>query len=497
LSTVKDPPFLEGLALGIAATLLAIANFIVVLDMTVTNVSIPHIAGGLAVSIFEGTYVITSYAVAEAIIVPLTGWLALRFGTVRVFHWGMILFGLFSALCALSQSLGFLVLSRILQGLAGGPLMPLSQALMLRVFPKNKQAMAIGIWGTTTLVAPVLGPIVGGYICDHASWPLIFYLNIPIAIICSVVAKKILTPFETPIQKNKMDFIGLILLVLWVGTFQWMLEEGKNYNWFSSNYITLLLIISILGFVAFMIWEMTEKQPIVNIRVFRHRGYAISVITLSLTFGAFFGTVVLTPLWLQSTMGYTALSSGMVAAMIGILAVFMAPMVAKLSNTIDPRILVFFGIFWIGTLIFFRSFCSTEMTYAQIAIPILIQGIGMPFFFLPLTGLALSSIDGHEIASAAGLMNFVRTLAAAFAVSIVTTAWENQAKIVRADIVPLITFDKVKGSLPILERLVDIQSFTLATNHIFLLTSIVIFIAFSIVWIIPKPKNSMSISVSH
>lgn len=497
MAKTKDIPALTGLQLIIGGLLLAISNFIVVLDMTVTNVSVPHIAGGLAVSIFEGTYVITSYAVAEAVIVPLTGWLASRFGTLRVFTWGMTLFGIFSAMCALSHTLGFLVLGRIFQGLAGGPLMPLSQTLLLSIFPKDKQATAIGIWGTTTLIAPVLGPIVGGYICDNWSWPFIFYINIPIAIVCSIFIRKILKPFETPMQKNKIDFVGLALLIIWVGAFQLMLDEGKHYDWFSSTYITLLLVVATVGFAAFMIWELTEKQPIVDLRVFRHRGYTVSVITISLTFGAFFGSIVLTPLWLQSTMDYTASWSGLVAAMIGILAVLMAPLAAKLSTNFDPRALVCFGIMWMGTLIFFRSFCTADMTYAQIAIPILIQGLGMPFFFLPLTGLALSSVRPHEIASAAGLMNFVRTLAGAFAVSIATTSWENQAKIYRAELVNLMTSTKVKLPLSILERLVEIQSFTLATNHIFLIISILILIASFIVWMAPRPKRSIEISGAH
>ena len=487
---------LTGLQLVISGALLAIANFIVVLDMTVTNVSVPHIAGGLAVSMFEGTYVITSYAVAEAVIVPLTGWLALRFGTVRVFTWGIILFAVFSALCGLSRTLGFLVLSRILQGLAGGPLMPLSQTLLLSIFPKEKQAAAIGIWGTTTLVAPVLGPIVGGYICDHWSWPFIFYLNIPVAITCSVVIKKLLTSFETPIQKHKVDFVGLVLLILWVGALQLMLDEGKNHDWFASNYITLLLVIAVVGFIAFMIWELTEKQPIVDLRVFRHRGYYISVITISLTFGGFLSSVVLAPLWLQSTMEYTASWSGLAAAMIGILAVFAAPIVAKLSMKVDPRMLAYFGITWMGTLIFFRSFCTTDMTYAQIAIPILVQGLSMPFFFLPLTGLALSSVNPPEIASAAGLMTFCRTLAGAFAVSIATTSWENQAKIYRAELVDVINL-KNNIPLPILDRLVEIQSFTLATNHLFLIISMLIITASFIVWLAPRPKKAMDVSGAH
>lgn len=497
MSNKSKTPTLTGLKLIIAGALLAIANFIIVLDMTVANVSVIHIAGELGVSIFEGTYVITSYAIAEAIIVPLTGWLALRFGTLRVFTWGIMLFGVFSAMCAISQSLGFLVISRILQGLSGGPLMPLSQTLLMSIFPKNKQATALGIWGTTTLIAPILGPIIGGYICDNWSWPYIFYLNIPICIFCSIIIKSILKNFETPIQKQKIDFVGLILLIIWISALQIMLDEGKNHDWFSSSYITLLLVISIIGFFSFIIWEITEKNPIVDLRVFKYRGYSISILAMSLTFGAFFGSIVLTPLWLQNTIGYTASWSALVSAMLGLLAVFMAPIAAKLSEKIDSRLLVFFGISWMGISIFFRSFCTSDMSYLQIAVPILIQGIGMPFFFLPITKLALSNVSSDEIALAAGLMNFLRTLAGAFAVSIGTTMWENQAKFYRSEIVSSISFKQFNITEPILDRLVEVQSFTLSINHIFLITSFLIFITAFIVWMIPKPKKSIDISNNY
>lgn len=470
--------------------------------MTVVNVSVPHIAGGLAASLLEGTYVITSYAVAEAIIVPLTGWLALRFGTLRVFTWGMILFGICSALCALSESLGFLVFSRILQGLSGGPLMPLSQTLLLSIFPENKKAAAIGIWGTTTLIAPVLGPIVGGYICDTWAWPVIFYINIPIAIVCGFVIKNILKPYETPVQKNRIDLVGLILLVVWVSALQLMLDEGKNYDWFSSNYIVTLLFISIIGFASFIIWELTEKNPIVNLNVFRHRGYTISVLTISVAFGCFFGSIILTPLWLQSILGFTASWAGLTAAMIGIFAVFMAPIVAKLTVKVDPRILIFFGISWMGSLILFRSFCTPDMTYAQIAIPILFQGLGMPFFFLPITGLALSSVLPHEIASAAGLMNFLRTLSGAFAISIVTTIWENQSKVYHSDLISFMsmrgkTTDSARVNPVILDRLIDVQSATISINTIFFCISFLIFLAAFIIWAAPRPKNAAVASSAH
>jgi len=330
---------------------------------------------------------------------------------------------------------------------------------------------------------------VGGYICDTWSWPVIFYINIPIAIVCGFVMQNMLKQFETPIQKNKIDIIGLILLLVWVSALQLMLDEGKNYDWFSSSYITALCIISVIGFACFLIWELTEKNPIVNLNVFKHRGYTISVITISVTFASFFGSIILTPLWLQSILGYTATWAGLTAAMIGVFAVLVAPVVAKLSETVDLRYLSFFGIIWIGALILFRSFSAPDMSYTQIAIPILIQGFGMPFFFLPATSLALSSVLPQEIASAAGLMNFLRTLSGAFAISIVTTAWEDKARIYRSELVAHLKSGEADIAPIVLDRLVDIQSFTLSLNSIFFIISLFIFLAAFIIWAAPRSQQ--------
>lgn len=492
-----DLPTLTGNQLILGGLLLAIANFIVVLDMTIANVSVPHIAGGLAVSPLEGTYVITSYAVAEAITVPLTGWLAARFGTVKVFVWCMFAFGLFSTLCGLSQSLSALVLSRILQGCAGGPLMPLSQTLLLRIFPPEKKAAAIGIWGTTTLIAPILGPIVGGGLCDTWGWPYIFFINIPIAIICSGLGFRMFKKFETALTKSKIDFVGLILLIVWVGALQIMLDEGKTHDWFSSSFIVSLLVIAIIGFLAFLIWEFTESEPIVDLRIFRYRSFSSSVFTICLAFGAFFGSVVLTPLWLQNYMGYTATWAGYAAAMIGLLGVMAAPVAANLSTKVDPRILVFCGVMWMATITFSRSFCTTDMTFTQIAIPILLQGIGMPFFFLPLTGLSLSSVKPTEMASAAGLMNFLRTLSGAFATSLATTSWENNAAKYRTELVNIINTEQTDLPAVAIDHFVQSQSVMLSTNYIFLISSIVMAVAAIIVWIAPRPQKSVDVSNVH
>lgn len=505
-SNVNSPAPLQGKNLIIAALLLSAANFIVVLDTTIANVSVSHIAGSLAVSPSEGTYVITSYAVAEAITVPLTGWLASRFGTLRTFTMCMMLFGIFSTICGLANNLTTIVLGRILQGITGGPLIPLSQTLLMQIFPQEKRGAALGLWSMTTLIAPILGPIGGGYICDNLGWEFIFYINIPIAIICSTSATRILKRFETPIIKKQIDFIGLILLIIWVGALQFILDEGKKYDWFDSTIICILTVIALIGFSCFIIWEIKHDHPIVNIKVFRHRGYTASVVTISLAFGAFFSSIVLTPLWLQIYMGYTATWSGYTTAAIGILAVFAAPIAAQFSMKYDPRLLVFFGVSWLGLITFIRSFHNTEMNYLHIALPMLFQGIGMPFFFVPLTGLALASVDKEEAASAAGLMSFLRTLAGAVSTSIVITSWENQANIFKTDLVNKIN---LTGTLPsflleagdinlyILDYIVQSQAVMLATNHIFFIVSLTFIFAACTIWIAPKPKQKSQNHIGH
>jgi DHA2 family multidrug resistance protein len=485
----------------LAAIMLALANFIVVLDMTIANVSVPHIAGGLAVSPSQGTYVITSYAVAEAIIVPLTGWLAGRFGSVRVFVTSMLLFGLCSALCGMANSLEMLVAFRILQGLSGGPLMPMSQALMMRIFPKEKIAGAMALWSMTTLLAPVLGPTLGGYISDNIGWPFIFFINVPIAILCSLMVWRFLKRIETPTTKVRVDAIGLGLLIAWVGALQFMLDKGKELDWFSSPLIVALALISIIGFVAFLIWELTAEHPIVNLRIFRHRGFASGTITISLAFGSFFAINVLVPLWLQSYMGYTATDAGMVMGMNGVLAIFMAPFVARMMGKVDSRKLVFCGVMWLAGVTLWRSFYTTDVTFWQLAGPIMVQGLGMPFFFIPLTSLALSSVLPAETASAAGLFNFIRTLSGAFATSMVTTFWENDANANHAQMVgdldrygdttrTLVASGLTPEQASVqLDHLLMSQAVILANNQIFQVLVLTLMVAACSIWLAPKPTR--------
>lgn len=498
-----EAPFvpLTGGKLWLAAIMLAMANFIAVLNMTIATVAVPNIAGALGAATSQGTWVITAYAVGEAITVPLTGWLSSRFGAVRVFFGSMLLFGVFSVICGLAPSIGILVVARVFQGFCGGPLMPLSQTLLMRIFPREKAAAAIGLWSMTTLVAPVVGPILGGYLCDEYTWSWVFILNAPIAFACTFFGWKLLQRYKDNLSKTGIDIVGLALLILWVGALQLMLDEGKNLDWFSSNIIVGLAIVAAVGFAAFLIWEWHEEHPVVDLRVFRHRGFTVSVLTISLAFAAFFGVSVLTPLWLQNFMGYTATQAGLVTAWTGVTAFFIAPAVAQAASKFDPRKLVFVGVIWMGVVTLWRTVANTDMGFWDIGIPLVVMGFALPFFFIPSTGLALASVEEREMDSAAGIMNFLRTLSGAFATSLVTTSWDNQITRNHAELVGLADadgsvralLDQAGMALDAVDQAIDYlivgQSVMLATNQIMTLIGVAFLLAASVIWLAPKPTR--------
>jgi DHA2 family multidrug resistance protein len=509
-AAVAAPPApLTGAPLMIAALLLGFANFMVVLDTTIANVSVPHIAGALAVSPAQGTWVITSYAVAEAITVPLTGWLAQRFGPVRVFAFSMAGFGLFSLACGLAPSFAMLVAFRICQGLCGGPIMPMSQTLLLHIFPKDKGAQALGLWSMTTVVAPIAGPILGGIISDNAHWSWIFLINIPVAAIIGIGAYRMLIAHDTATRRVPVDYVGLMLLIVWVGSLQIMLDKGKELDWFGSPVIVGLAVVAAIGFAAFLIWELTSQNPIVNLRVFRHRGFVVGVAVLSLTFGAFFASVVLIPLWLQTTMGYTATWAGYAGCLNGVLAVMMSPIVARLVGRYDVRMLVSFGVFWMAGVALWRAFYTTDATFWDIAIPQFVLGFAMPFFFIPTTSLSLSSVLPEETAAAAGLQNFLRTTSAAFATSLMTTAWDDTSTAQRSVLAgalpdPQRVLDVMTGrglsadqALRQLDGMVQVQAVMISTNRMFLVAAAVFAVAASIIWLAPKPTRKAGPGGGH
>ncbi len=505
----KHPPPLEGGMLWVGGIVLALANFVAVLNMTIANVTVPNIAGALGAGSSQGTWVITSYAVAEAITVPLTGWLSGRFGAVRLFCISVVLFGVFSLLCGMSTSLGMLLGMRVLQGMAGGPLLALSQTLLLRIFPKEKSMQAMGLWAMTTLLAPVVGPVLGGWLCDNYSWPWVFLINVPMAFLFGLIAWMLLKRYRDPAVIKPVDKIGMLLLVIWVAALQIMLDEGKDKDWFSSLEIRVLAITAVIGFLSFLIWELTEKNPIVDLRVFRHRGFSSCMLVLALAFGAFFGLNVLTPQWLQYNMSYTTTWAGLVVAWGGLLSVVFSPIAAKLANRVDPRVLIFIGCLWLGLDTFWRAYATSDMSYWVICIPLFFMGVGMPMYYVPLTGLAMGSVKEEETASAAGLMNFVRTISGAIATSLVTTSWQNRSIIAHAKLADIVDpTGQVASMLPpglngqmvreMLNNLVTSQSLMLATNGLMLIIGAIFIIASVSIVLAPKAARAVdAASVGH
>ena len=492
---------LTGTRLWIAAFGLALANFVVILDTTITNVSVPHIAGGLAISPSQGTWTITSYAVAEAITVPLTGWLAMRFGTYRTLAISLTGFALFSVLCGIARTIELLVVLRVLQGLCGGPLMPLTQTLMLRIFPPEKMGTANALWGVTTISAPILGPIVGGYISDNWSWPWIFYINLPVVLLCLGIIFKLVSRYETATERVRIDAVGLILLVLFVGCFQLVLDLGREHDWFASTMITGLAIVSFITFGAFVIWELTDPHPVVDLRVLRHRSLWVGLTAMALGFGGMFAMIVLVPLWMQSVIGYTASEAGHAMAFVGVFAVLMAPVAGKAFDRFDPRILITAGMLWLVMTSLMRTQWSTDGTFWDYAMPQILQGFGMPFFFIGLMVFSLSSVPMSEVASAAGLLSFMRTVAGAAGTALSTSMWDGATRDARANMAA--TMNGADSTLAqmqaagmdreqargVIERLVDAQAATIGSNHVFAVSAVVLFIAAWLVWLAPRPKS--------
>lgn len=492
----------------LAGLVLALSNFMVVLDLTIANVSIPHIAGNLGISMDQGAWIITSYAVAEAICVPLTGWLSQRVGVVRLFVYAMLGFGLFSMFCGMSVTLGMLVACRIGQGLCGAPLMPMSQTLMLRVFPPEMRGAATGVWAMTTLLGPAFGPIIGGWISDNLSWHWIFLLNVPIAAACTAAAWWLLKPVETEKKIVPIDKVGVLLLVFWIGCLQLLLDLGRDRDWFGSPFIAALGIMAFIGFVAFVIWELTEEHPAVDLRIFRYRGFSSSVITLALTFGAHFASIVVIPQWLQTSKGYTATDAGLLTALNAMAAISTSPLAARLMTRVDSRILISSSVVWLALMSLWRATWTTDVDFWTMAMPQIAQGFAMPFFIVPLTALSLGGLRPDETASGAGLQNFLRTMAIAVSTAVALTVWGNAQRAAQTDLVGGLHADETLRTLEgngmgmeqarqVIGNLVGQESTTLAVNHTFFVSAIVLLVGAAVVWLAPRAKRQVDMSNVH
>ncbi|MGC1523603.1 MAG: DHA2 family efflux MFS transporter permease subunit [Steroidobacteraceae bacterium] len=419
-------PALIGSRKALTAVALALGTFMQVLDTSIANVSIPTIAGNLGVSSDQGTWVITSFAVANGVSVPLTGWLMQRFGVVRTFVISVVLFTLASLLCGLAWSLPSLIAFRVLQGAVSGPMIPGSQALLINVFGPAKRPAALAVWSLTTLIAPIAGPLLGGYISDNYVWPWIFLINVPVGIFCAFLCWNNLKSQETPTQKLPIDKVGLWLLIVWVGALQILLDKGKDLDWFNSGFIVVLGLISVVAFAAWLIWELTDEHPIVDLSLFKSRSFTLGTVALCLGYAVFFGNIVLMPLWLQSFLGYTATWAGLVSAPSGVTAVLTSLMIGRLMRRFDPRALAATSFALYAVSYFMRAELTTDASFIAFMAPQLVQGFAMGLFFVSMLAVVFDGLPAHKIPAASGLSNFLRITAGSFATSLTTTLWDRR-----------------------------------------------------------------------
>ena len=433
-------PPLQGAERMIGAVVLSIGTFMTILDTSVANVSIPTISGDLGISPTQGTWIITSYAVAIGISLPLTGWLTKRFGQVRLFLASVILFSVTSLLCGLASSIESMVVLRVLQGVVAGPMVPLSQSMLLATFPREKAGSALALWSMTSLVAPVTGPLLGGWISEQGAWPWIFYLNVPIGIVVAALTWRIYRLRESQTRKVPVDLVGIVLLALWVGALQILLDKGKELDWFASGEIVALACVAGAGFALFLLWELLDNpHPVVDLSLFARRNFWSGTAAQSVGYAIFFGGAVVMPLWLQTVMGYTPTWSGLMMAPVGLLSIVIAPFLGRRVHERDPRPTVTLAFLMFAGVSFVRAGFNLEADAWTIVLPTIVQGAASVMFFMPLTALLLSGISSERIPEAAGLSTFVRFSAGAFGASISITLWDERTALHRAHLAEQVT----------------------------------------------------------
>jgi DHA2 family multidrug resistance protein len=503
---------MTGAALAVTSIALALGTFMQVLDTSIANVSIPTIAGNLGVSADQGTWVITSFAVANGISVPLTGWLMGRYGVVRTFVTSVMLFTVASFLCGISWNLPSLILFRVLQGAVSGPMIPGSQALLISIFPPAKRGAALAIWALTTLVAPLAGPIMGGYISDNYSWPWIFLINVPVGALTAFLCWRGMKSRETPTRRLPVDTVGFGLLVVWVGALQIMLDTGKDADWFSSPAILVLALVALVGFLAWVIWELTEKAPIVDLSLFRSSNFAIGTLLLCMGYGLFFGNTVLLPLWLQTHLGYIATWAGLVALPSGIAAVILTPLAARIMNKVDARSTATLAVAAFGVSFWMRSGLNSDVNFGAFVAPMMVQGLAMSVFFVSMITLSLNGVAEADIPKATGLTNFARISAGSFAASLTTTIWDRGESIHQTRLTEVVsatdpnlmaTLAKLhtaglsaqQAASAVTQRFID-QAYLLSTLDFFRVSALLMFAMVPLVWLTKKAMGAGGVAAA-
>ncbi|SPF44307.1 Drug resistance transporter, EmrB/QacA subfamily [Syntrophobacter sp. SbD1] len=415
------------------AVAVMLSTFMEVLDTSVANVALPHIAGNLSSTTDEATWVLTSYLVSNAIVLPMTGWLGIRFGRKRFLITCITAFSLASALCGTAPTLGVLIVARILQGAAGGALQPISQAILMESFPPAKRGVAMAIFAMGVVVAPIIGPTLGGWITDDYSWRWIFYINLPIGILAIYMCQLFIEdpPYLISARQSttaRIDYLGFSFMAIWLATLQVILDKGQQDDWFSAQWIRWAAAISFTSMVSFIFWELRQKQPIVNLRVLKNRNFALGTALITIVGVLLYSTITLQPLFLQSLMGYTALYSGLALSPRGIGAIIAVFFVGRVIGKLDSRILITCGFTTLAWVCYQLSGLNLQISISNIVIPNIVMGLAMGLIFVPLTTLTMGGLPNEQMGNAAGIFNLMRNLGGSIGISTVTTLLARNAQ---------------------------------------------------------------------
>lgn len=415
------------------AIVVSIAAFMEVLDTSIANVALPHIAGNMGASSDESTWVLTSYLVSNAIVLPITGWLVSLMGRRRFFITCIVIFTISSLLCGIAPNLAFLLIARVIQGAGGGGLQPMAQAILADTFPPQKRGLAFSVYGMTAIVAPAIGPTLGGWITDSYTWRWIFLMNLPVGILAIFLVLAFVEdpPFitRTTLRESRIDYFGFGLLAVGVAFLQIVLDKGQEDDWLGSHFIATLLTISVICLVTLVIWELRVKAPILDVRLFRNVNFATSSVMMFMVGAVSFSTTVLMPQFLQNLMGYTAESAGMVLSTAAIILLIELPVVGRLTAHIQARYLMAFGWAMLTIAMFYSTRrIDLEMSFASATWLRIVQYIPMGFIFIPATMAAYIGVPQEKSNSVAGLINFVRNIGSSVGTSAVTTLLARRAQ---------------------------------------------------------------------
>lgn len=423
---MDETPPLTGIKLFLGLIGVCFGTMMITVDQFIVNVSISTISGELGVSNNNGTWSITAYTVANAISIPLTGWFCARIGTMRTLMFSSLFFAFFSFMCGASIDLQMLIIMRILQGLAGGPLIPIGQAVILRLLP-HKKAAAMGIFGLIVMVGPALGPVLGGWITFTWNWRPIFYINVPIGILVAAIIWAILYPLETKKSKPAFDTIGMILLVVGFGSFQIMLDKGYDLDWFKSYAIRALGVCALVGITAYVIWDWYSEKALMKLSLLKQRNFTLGNILISVPMFIVFSNLVVGPLWVQENLGYTPEWAGFTLAPLGVTAIICFPLVGIFLHKIDTRIWVFMSFCLLFLSLYVMSLLNIHTPFKYMAWSRLIMGMGFAFFYVPLATITLSCLSSEDVPEGSVIFSFTRMLAVSCGVSLGTNYWYRTA----------------------------------------------------------------------